>query len=564
MRVPRRVKFRRRTTIAWLMTASTTVVGAGVLPAFGDSAASAPAPTALTAGFATQPTGTLAAKPVTVPGQHELVLFLAADGPQTSRQFVSSVTGCNLTWSLIRRANAASGTSEAWRATTAPAGVTGCAPVARLASGGFTGMAALVGFAGARVSGAITDSGTTGAARISQVLSPTTVAYAVGNDWDTATARVVLPGQTKVAELLSPVGDTMWLQRSDRITTTGSAVVGTSSPIRDQWNLVSVAITSTSTASLPPATASTAVPSTTVASQPSTTTVAPKPTMTTVPPAPSTTVAPQPTTTTTTTPAPAPSTPPAVLPTVPAPSQNTPLSSAYPDGSNTGVPAGVILSPSGGLTITEPNTVVDAKDITGGVVVQAPGVVIKRSRIHGSGSYGVQVLSGNVRIEDSEIYGFENGIAFDNWTAVRVDVHGVSDDGVKLGDNVLLQDSWIHGMTPSAGAHADGGQMQSGVVNLTIRHNRIDVGSAANAALFMAPDLGPSTAGPVVVDNNILGGGNYILFCVDGNNGQYLVKNMSFTNNKFLPVTGYGAVRVNVPVTWSNNTWLSSGLPLSL
>lgn len=209
--------------------------------------------------------------------------------------------------------------------------------------------------------------------------------------------------------------------------------------------------------------------------------------------------------------------------------------------------------------MTTANAVIDAKDITGGVLIKAPGVVIKRSKIHGTGSYGVQVLSGSVRLEDSEIYGFENGIAFDNWTALRVDIHNVTDDATKLGDNVTLQDSWIHGLTPSAGAHADGGQMQSGVVNLVVRHNRIDVGAAGNAALFLAPDLGPSTNGPVTVADNILGGGNYTLFCVDGNNGQYYVKNISITGNRFMPVVGYGAARVNVPVTWSNNTWLSGG-----
>ncbi len=140
---------------------------------------------------------------------------------------------------------------------------------------------------------------------------------------------------------------------------------------------------------------------------------------------------------------------------------------------------------------------VNAKDITGAVVVEASNVTIRNSKIHGSGtdSYGVYVRSGSVTIEDSEIWGFQNGIAFDNWTATRVNLHGMSDDGVKLGDNVTLQDSWIHDMTPSAGAHADGGQIQGGVRNVVVRHNVINMASGTelgNAALFIAPDLGPA------------------------------------------------------------------------
>jgi hypothetical protein len=196
-------------------------------------------------------------------------------------------------------------------------------------------------------------------------------------------------------------------------------------------------------------------------------------------------------------------------------------------------------------------------DVSGGISVEAAGVIIRNSVIHGSGSYGVYVRSGSVTISDSEIYGFENAIAGDSWTALRVDIHGTTGDGVKLGSNVLLQDSWIHDMTPSASAHADGAQMQSGERNVTIRHNRIDMTAArsANSALFLAPDLGPSTDGPVLVEGNYLDGGNYTVYCVDGDDGAYVVGNITFRNNVFGRGARYGIARVNVPVTWSGNTY---------
>jgi hypothetical protein len=135
--------------------------------------------------------------------------------------------------------------------------------------------------------------------------------------------------------------------------------------------------------------------------------------------------------------------------------------------------------------------------------------------------------------------------------------HDLPDDGFKLGDNTLLTDSWVHDFAPEPNAHADGAQMQSGVVKATIRRNTIDV--AGNAALFLAPDLGPSTNGPLLVENNVLGGGNYTLFNVDGNNGQYTVGNITIRNNKFLPNARFGSVLQNVPSAWTNNVYADGG-----
>jgi hypothetical protein len=270
------------------------------------------------------------------------------------------------------------------------------------------------------------------------------------------------------------------------------------------------------------------------------------------------------------TPSPSPTLSPSPSPSpTPTPSSTgtPPPSSDWPGADNTGVPAGVTLAPSGGLTVTQAGTVIDGKDITGNVVIKAANVVNQNSRIKGSGAYCVQTLSGSVTIEDTEIIGgCENAIGFDNWTARRVEVKGTYGDGVKLGNNVLLQDSWIHDLAPASGAHADGGQVQGGVTNTVIRHNVIDLGSTprANAALFMAPDQGPSTNGPLIVEGNKLNGGNYILFCVDGNNGQYHIKNITISGNRFGNTFTYGRSRVNEPVTQSGNVVDSTGAAMTL
>ncbi len=194
-------------------------------------------------------------------------------------------------------------------------------------------------------------------------------------------------------------------------------------------------------------------------------------------------------------------------------------------------------------------------------------MTIQNSKIHGDfEDFGVLVHSGSVRILDSEIWGFQNGISSSNWSATRVNLHGMTDDGVKLGSEVTLADSWIHDMKPSPDAHADGGQMQSGSTHVLVAHNTIDMASPdqlGNSALFISPDLGPSSAGPVTIKDNWLNGGNYTLFCVDGDNGKYFVRNISILSNRFGPDSNYGSVRVNVPVTAQGNVMDRTGVPLT-
>ena len=217
-----------------------------------------------------------------------------------------------------------------------------------------------------------------------------------------------------------------------------------------------------------------------------------------------------------------------------------------------------------GYVITTPGTVIDGRDVNGQLTVAAADVVIRNSRITARGaSFGVYVRSGSATITNVEITGSDTGIAGDRWSATRVDIHGTTGDGVKAGSDVLLEDSWIHDPAPGPGAHFDGLQMQSGVVRLTVRNNVIDVsGAAANSALFLAPDLGPSSAGPVLIEGNRLDGGNFTVYCVDGNDGQYLVDNITIRNNVFGTQSAFGASRVNVPVTWTGNVFAGSGRPV--
>ena len=245
---------------------------------------------------------------------------------------------------------------------------------------------------------------------------------------------------------------------------------------------------------------------------------------------------------------------------------NVALVQAAPNGvtpPRAGTPKGITLRAMTGTTIRKAGTVIDARDISGSIVIAASNVTISRCRIHGSGEYGVYVRSGSVKITNTTISLFSNGVAGNNYTADRVEVARLRADGFKLGSNVLIQNSWCHALTPAPGAHADCAQLQSGETRTTVRYNWFDPGARiGNSALFLAPDLGPSSNGPLTIQGNVLGGGNYALFCVDGNNGRYLEKHITITYNRFIRDSKYGPFMVNVAVSAAHNIWDSSRGPI--
>ena len=242
----------------------------------------------------------------------------------------------------------------------------------------------------------------------------------------------------------------------------------------------------------------------------------------------------------------------------------TPVASGRPGPSSTGVPDGVALSAyTGPSTITTAGTVIDGKDVRVGLTIRAKNVVIRNSKIHDdlTAVAGVYVEgSGSATITDSEIYNVDLGITYGNWTAVRVDIHDTASDGVKMSSGARLENSWVHSPKPTSGAHWDGVQVQNGVVDAVIQGSYIDArGSGSNSALFLTPDLGPTTNGPLTVRGNWLDGGNFTLYALDGDNGRYFIRNITITGNRFGRGASYGPTYVNVPVTWSGNVWDDTG-----
>jgi hypothetical protein len=221
----------------------------------------------------------------------------------------------------------------------------------------------------------------------------------------------------------------------------------------------------------------------------------------------------------------------------PAPADPGP-GGAWPGAGNTGWQhTGVQLSSfackSDVTEITGAGTVIDGKDIRCAILIRADNVTVKRSRVTASFQWAVRTADGvrGFQIVDSEIVGqpgCEAGLTFTNWTGIRLNIHGCS-DGARAEGNVLLQDSWIHGLYGGGGGadppHKDGVQA-TGSSNVVIRHNRIENPSDQTSVILVGGENGvPSNW---LIERNYLDGGNYTIY-LDPNGSNRIIRNNTFS-----------------------------------
>lgn len=176
---------------------------------------------------------------------------------------------------------------------------------------------------------------------------------------------------------------------------------------------------------------------------------------------------------------------------------------ARPGPTNTGVPAGTVLTPRyGNWVITTAGATYDALDIHGFVTIKAPNVTITRSIIRGgvatANNPGLVTVASipaatNFRLIDSELVPefpsvYLDGMRGGNYTLLRDNVHGAVDGAKVIGDNVTIQSSWLHDTVSyphdpwhnNGPTHNDGVQVLNGT-RIRIIGNTIRGGS--NSAL---------------------------------------------------------------------------------
>jgi hypothetical protein len=161
----------------------------------------------------------------------------------------------------------------------------------------------------------------------------------------------------------------------------------------------------------------------------------------------------------------------------------------------------------------------------------------------------VDSRASNVTFEDCEVNGagvVQSGFFLPQGpvTVRRCEVSNVG-DGVQVGDNVTIVDSFLHGMStgPRKDWHTDTIQLVGGR-NLSLLHNTIINEQPQTAAVGVWSDLGP--VDNVLVENNLIAGGGYSVYVT---RTQYDMTNVRVINNHFSTIV---FARVSYWATESN------------
>jgi len=182
----------------------------------------------------------------TTSGGELLLAFVSADNADRPNTTVTSVAGGGLTWVLVERTNAQSGTAEIWRAF-APAVLKNVTVTAALSESvvssitvsSFAGVAQ-TGTNGSGAIGAIGSGNASHGAPSARLVTTQndSLVVGVGDDFDNAIPRTLLPGETLLHQDLSSTQDTYWVQRMTAPTALkGTGVtLGDSAPTTDRYN----------------------------------------------------------------------------------------------------------------------------------------------------------------------------------------------------------------------------------------------------------------------------------------------------------------------------------------
>jgi hypothetical protein len=230
------------------------------------------------------------------------------------------------------------------------------------------------------------------------------------------------------------------------------------------------------------------------------------------------------------------------LPITTPPPTTTPATAppAFPDATNTGVPAGTVLKPSGTVNVTEAGAVISGLDITGYVYVMAGAnnVVIENCRITSGAYQGVNMdsgvtgttvrhceINGQQKVEGSygiygigtfeanHIYGFENGI------------------GMLAGKDIVVRGNYIHDlMVPGSDPHIDGIACQGGQDGVLIEGNTVV--SWDTSCVFVKGNFG--TISNVTINRNrlLVQKGRPLAYCINVDGRAEKITNLKVTNNQ--------------------------------
>lgn len=241
-----------------------------------------------------------------------------------------------------------------------------------------------------------------------------------------------------------------------------------------------------------------------------------------------------------------------------------PSSSAWPDATNTGVPKGIVLKPSGGITVNTAGTVLDGYAFTGAVIINANNVTLQNCTVTTADYWAVKIMDGitGTVVQDCTIdnlssgnQGIRGGGRF-----LRNNIMRCSDGIDVVGNDTLIQDNYIHDMSGTADSHFDTIQADGNFSNLVIRHNTLVNEHEQTSVIMLSDWWGPLDG--AIVDNNRLLGGGYTVY-VAGNHGHGTT-GVKITNNR-MKKGGFGFLATYAPIdlTMSGNVDDATGAPIN-
>lgn len=208
--------------------------------------------------------------------------------------------------------------------------------------------------------------------------------------------------------------------------------------------------------------------------------------------------------------------------------------SIWPDASTTGVPAGVTLSPSGDIVVTQAGAVISGLNIQGTVYIDAPNVTLENCKITSASFAVVQIASGvtGAVVQNCDINGVGSGNdgssgILGQGTFVANNIYNV-ENGIAVEGASTIKDNYIHNLLASGSPHYDGIQIDGGVSNVTIEHNTVINTFTQTSAIMIDNYFGPISN--INVDNNLLAGGGYTVYS-DAQFSGGSISGVSFTNN---------------------------------
>lgn len=225
-----------------------------------------------------------------------------------------------------------------------------------------------------------------------------------------------------------------------------------------------------------------------------------------------------------------------------------PPSGTWPSDATTGYKAcGKTLSqltPMSGVLKPGDNAVIENFDLTGYIDVVGKNVIIRCGRIRTTGLYAItssnrvgDYIADSVEMQGTAAEGSTGTnsaavVHYGTWTLRKVNAWRFR-DGIKIGTNQTLEDSWIHDLWRTSGSHNDGIQSVGGSGSKILR-NRIEGPWQQSTSAMILGNMSN-----YLIEGNFVSGGGYSIYIggkADGNPPT----NIKVRNNVFNGYTKSG------------------------